>query len=105
GAGYRTYAYDYRGHYAELEGETPDRHSIDRHAEDLIAVLDRVGGGRPVHVVGHSYGGFVVRAAALARPDLLRSVTLIGAGPSMDGLRHRKVLSRLDAAAPLPRRA
>jgi cytochrome P450/pimeloyl-ACP methyl ester carboxylesterase len=95
GAGYDAYAYDYRGHYAQLPGESPDRHTIERHAEDLVAVLEACG-GRPVHLVGHSYGGFVARAAALARPDLLLSVTLIGAGPGMDGAKHRKLLSGFD---------
>ncbi|MGI5238139.1 alpha/beta fold hydrolase [Dactylosporangium sp. CA-139066] len=94
-AGYHAYAYDYHGHYAELPGESPDRHTIARHAEDLVAVL--AAAGRPAHLVGHSYGGFVARAAALARPDLLLSVTLIGAGPGMDGVKHRTLLTGFDA--------
>ncbi len=89
-AGYRAYAYDYRGHYSATED---DDHSIRRHADDLIAVLDAVGGG---HVVGHSYGGFVVRAAALADPARLRSAALIGSGPGMDGPAHRKILGGFD---------
>ncbi|WP_433615948.1 alpha/beta fold hydrolase [Dactylosporangium sp. CA-139114] len=93
-AGYHAYAYDYHGHYARLDGESPEAHTIARHAEDLVAVL--ASAGRPVHLVGHSYGGFVARAAALVRPDLLLSVTLIGAGPGMDGSRHRKLLSGFD---------
>ncbi|GAA2337003.1 alpha/beta fold hydrolase [Dactylosporangium salmoneum] len=95
-AGYHAYAYDYHGHYAELPGESPDRHTIERHGADLVALLERLGSKRPVHLVGHSYGGFVARAAALARPDLPASVTLIGAGPGMDNAKHRKLLSGFD---------
>ncbi|WP_426505204.1 cytochrome P450 [Dactylosporangium sp. McL0621] len=98
-AGYHAYAYDYRGHYAQVDGESPEAHTIARHAEDLVAVLESV--GRPVHLVGHSYGGFVARAAALARPELLLSVTLIGAGPGMDGAKHRRLLSGFDATLAL----
>lgn len=96
-AGYRAYAYDYHGHYT---GDAGDDHSIDRHARDLVAVLDAVGGDaagqEPPHVVGHSYGGFVVRAAALAAPARLRSAALIGSGPGMDGPVHRKILGGFD---------
>ncbi|MEU0562213.1 alpha/beta fold hydrolase [Dactylosporangium sp. NPDC006015] len=100
-AGYRAYAYDYRGHYSadRTNDRTDDRtddHSIRRHAEDLIAVLDAVGGAEPPHVVGHSYGGFVVRAAALAQPRRLGSAAFIGSGPGMDGPKHRKILGGFD---------
>ncbi|WP_433047403.1 alpha/beta fold hydrolase [Dactylosporangium sp. CS-033363] len=98
-AGYHAYAYDYLGHYAELDGESPEGHTIARHAADLVAVLESI--GRPVHLVGHSYGGFVARAAALLRPELLRSVALIGAGPGMDGAKHRRLLAGFDATLKL----
>ncbi|GAA3192310.1 alpha/beta fold hydrolase [Dactylosporangium siamense] len=90
-AGYRAYAYDYRGHYGLTEDD--DDHSIRRHAEDLMAVAEAL--GEP-HVVGHSYGGFVVRAAALADPARLRSAALIGSGPGMDSPQHRKILGGFD---------
>jgi len=38
--------------------------------------------GEPVHLVGHSFGGLVARAAALAAPEALRSLTLLDSGPS-----------------------
>ncbi|MEV0569977.1 alpha/beta fold hydrolase [Dactylosporangium sp. NPDC050588] len=96
-AGYRAYAYDYRGHYsADRADDRTDDHSIRRHAEDLIAVLDAVAGADPPHVVGHSYGGFVVRAAALAQPSRLGSAAFIGSGPGMDGPKHRKILGGFD---------
>jgi cytochrome P450/pimeloyl-ACP methyl ester carboxylesterase len=95
-AGYRLHAYDYRGHYApEPVGGEPQ--TLERHATDLLAVLDAVDGHQPVHVVGHSFGGFVARAAAVTRPDRFRSVSLIGSGPSFESERHRIVLSTFDA--------
>jgi pimeloyl-ACP methyl ester carboxylesterase len=35
-----------------------------------------------VHLVGHSFGGIVARAAAITRPDAFRSLTLLGSGPA-----------------------
>src|SRR5438477_3021647 len=91
-AGYRLHAYDYRGHY-EPDG---DAQTLERPAADLLAVLDAVDPDRPVHVVGHSFGGFVVRAAVVQAPRRFRSVTLIGSGPSLDGERHRALLGAFD---------
>ena len=38
--------------------------------------------GGPAHLVGHSFGGLVSRAAALAAPHAFRSLTLLDSGPS-----------------------
>jgi pimeloyl-ACP methyl ester carboxylesterase len=46
----------------------------------VLWVVAQLGG--PVHLVGHSFGGLVGRAAALADPASLRSLTLIGSGPA-----------------------
>jgi pimeloyl-ACP methyl ester carboxylesterase len=35
-----------------------------------------------VHLLGHSFGGLVARAAVLADPGAFRSLTLLGSGPS-----------------------
>lgn len=45
-------------------------YSVD--AVDVVALL-----GDGAHLVGHSYGGTVAMLAAAARPDLVRSLTLI----------------------------
>jgi pimeloyl-ACP methyl ester carboxylesterase len=49
-------------------------------AEDLLSIVATLGG--PVHLVGHSFGGLVVRAAALADPGAVRSLTLLDSGPA-----------------------
>ncbi|MFF5078966.1 alpha/beta fold hydrolase [Actinoplanes sp. NPDC000266] len=51
------------------EGVTSD-YAID--ADDVAALM-----GAGAHLVGHSYGGTVAMLAAAARPDLVRSLTLI----------------------------
>ncbi|WP_166982509.1 alpha/beta fold hydrolase [Paramicrobacterium fandaimingii] len=54
---------------------------LDDFVADAVIVATRVGGGRPVHLVGHSFGGIVAQHAALAEPALFRSVTLLCSGP------------------------
>lgn len=45
------------------------------HAEDLVAVIERLALGK-VHLVGNSAGAFVCLLVARARPDLVQSLTL-----------------------------
>jgi pimeloyl-ACP methyl ester carboxylesterase len=54
-------------------------YSIPELAADAIALLDALGIGRAA-LVGHSYGSFVARQAALAAPERVESLTLIGTG-------------------------
>jgi pimeloyl-ACP methyl ester carboxylesterase len=49
--------------------------TLAEEAAPLIELLDRL--GTPVHLVGHSYGGGVALRVARARPQLIRSLTLI----------------------------
>lgn len=49
--------------------------TMERHAEDLAALLDALGIGA-AHVGGISYGGEVAQAFALAHPDRTRSLIL-----------------------------
>ncbi len=80
-AGHRVVAVDQRGQF-QSPG-TPDReaYSTDALGADLLAVVEQLG-DEPVHLVGHSFGGLVSRAAALARPEAFRSLALMGSGPS-----------------------
>ncbi|CAA9416043.1 MAG: hypothetical protein AVDCRST_MAG55-1654 [uncultured Rubrobacteraceae bacterium] len=54
----------------------PD-HGITELARGAAALLDRLGTGR-AHVLGTSLGGFVAQELALARPDLVDRLVLIG---------------------------
>jgi pimeloyl-ACP methyl ester carboxylesterase len=73
-------SYDQRGQYETGGPEDPDAYAVPALADDLLAVIDDV--GAPVHVVGHSFGGIVARAAAIKQPDAMRSLTLLDSGPS-----------------------
>jgi pimeloyl-ACP methyl ester carboxylesterase len=77
--------YDSRGH--GLSERPATGYSVDDAVDDLAAVAAELCPGRQVHVVGNSFGGVVGLRAAVRRPDLVATVTLLDtfvplAGPS-----------------------
>ncbi|MFI6346549.1 alpha/beta fold hydrolase [Streptomyces sp. NPDC050560] len=80
--GYRTVAVDGRGQY-ESRGPESDEgpYAQDELARDALAQAAALGPG-PVHLVGHSFGGLVARAAALLDHRPLCSLTLMASGPA-----------------------
>lgn len=98
---FRLTALDQRGHG---ESETPYRFTIADFTTDAISFIETIMKG-PVHLVGHSLGAIVAQRVALARPDLVKSILLIGATPTAAehaGLQrfHEKLEGLKD---PLPR--
>lgn len=79
-AGHPVTALDLRGQFETPGTEDPTSYDVKELAEDLLSVVARL--GAPVHLVGHSFGGLVARAAALADPASLRSLTLLDSGPA-----------------------
>jgi pimeloyl-ACP methyl ester carboxylesterase len=79
-AGHPVTALDQRGQFESPGTDDPTTYDVRSLAEDVIEVARAL--GEPVHLVGHSFGGLVARAAALAAPDALRSLTLLDSGPS-----------------------
>lgn len=79
-AGFHVVAVDLAGQY-ETPPPSSGTYSLTGFADDLLAVAAAVS-GRPVHVVGHSFGGLVVREAVLSRPDRFASATLMSSGPA-----------------------
>jgi 2-succinyl-6-hydroxy-2,4-cyclohexadiene-1-carboxylate synthase len=67
---------DQRGHGQAANLGTLDSYSLALLNADLVTFLDTVA-GEPVDLLGHSMGGRVVLAAALQRPDLIRSLILM----------------------------
>ncbi|MGW6275285.1 alpha/beta fold hydrolase [Streptomyces sp. NPDC055060] len=81
-AGYRTIAVDGRGQY-ESTGPADDQSPYEQGelAQDVLAQADAVGG--TPHLLGHSLGGLIARAAALRAPaDTFASLTLMASGPA-----------------------
>ena len=64
-----------RGRSGSLEGAA----GMDRHAEDLLAVLDHLGVDVSL-LVGHSMGGFVAAAFAARHPDRVAGTVLVDGG-------------------------
>ena len=82
-AGLRVVAIDQRGQFESAGPDDPARYTVAELASDVIAVarqLRRQFPG-PLHLLGHSFGGLVTRAAVLAEPTLFDSLTLLGSGP------------------------
>ncbi|WP_151479055.1 alpha/beta fold hydrolase [Streptomyces albicerus] len=84
-AGYRTIAVDGRGQYetpGPLDDETP--YAQGELARDVLAQIDALTDDPEdrVHLVGHSFGGLVARAAVLLDPTRFRSLTLMSSGPA-----------------------
>jgi pimeloyl-ACP methyl ester carboxylesterase len=79
-AGHPVTALDQRGQFESPGTDDPTTYDVRSLAEDVIEVARDL--GEPVHLVGHSFGGLVARAAALVAPDAFRSLTLLDSGPS-----------------------
>lgn len=58
--------------------------SGEQHAEDLAAFITALDVG-PVHVLGHSRGGYVALRTALLAPDTVRSLILADPGVEISG--------------------
>jgi pimeloyl-ACP methyl ester carboxylesterase len=96
-AGYRVVALDQRGQYESPGPDDPAAYSVEELGLDVLAVARvlREESGEPLHLLGHSFGGLVTRAAVLAEPTLFTSFTLLGSGPSRLTGRRADLLDHL----------
>ncbi|MFN2383644.1 MAG: alpha/beta fold hydrolase [Gemmatimonadota bacterium] len=70
--------YDLRGH--GRSERPPTGYGVADMTADLAGVLDGLGlGGRPVELVGNSFGGTVALAFAIAQPERVRGLALVDA--------------------------
>jgi len=53
-----------------------EKSTIENNSADLVGLIEELGIS-PVHLVGHSYGGFASLYCALTNPQLIRTLTLI----------------------------
>ena len=75
---FRTLIYDGRGTGRSVKPK--DGYSVRQFALDGIELLQQLGIGR-CHLVGFAIGGQIVQAMAIARPDLVASLTISTTGP------------------------
>jgi pimeloyl-ACP methyl ester carboxylesterase len=84
GERFSVYAIDRRGQAGSGDAA---KHSLEREAEDVAAVLDAVAGewGVPVGLVGHSYGAICCLEEALRLPERLLGGLVLYEPPLLTG--------------------
>ncbi|MFD8636161.1 alpha/beta fold hydrolase [Streptomyces sp. NPDC059533] len=80
-AGYRVVAVDGRGQHETPGPRDEAAYALEELARDVLAQASALGAG-PVHLVGHSLGGLISRAAVLRDPSAFASLTLMSSGPA-----------------------
>ena len=82
-AGYRAVAIDQRGQFESAWATGPAGYTFEALAEDVCQLAAELApAGSRLHLVGHSLGGLVGRAAVLAKSELFDSFTLMSSGPA-----------------------
>lgn len=81
--GYAVLAYSQRGQADSAAPRGRRHYHLDDFVGDLLAVASHMGAGpgHPVHLLGHSFGGVVARAAVIADPRPFATLTLFSSGP------------------------
>ncbi len=93
-AGLRLVAMDQRGQFETAGPQDPAAYAVDALAADVLAVVSELGGR--AHLVGHSFGGLVCRAATVADPTAVASLTLLDSGPAAIGGDRRDRMAALE---------
>src|SRR5713101_9272328 len=70
-----------------------EKSTIENNSQDLVGLIRELGIS-PVHLVGHSYGGFAAAYCASTNPELIRTLTLIEPAVSTMLLKNRKSASQ-----------
>ncbi|WP_084701378.1 alpha/beta fold hydrolase [Cryptosporangium arvum] len=99
-AGYRVVAIDQPGQFESPGPGSVPGYTVEWLGDVVRAVAAALGDDRP-HLVGHSFGGLVARAAVLAAPAEFRSLTLLGSGPGAIAGARRDRMERLASLLPL----
>ena len=93
-AGFAATAIDLPGQYESPGPADPAHYTPDALAAvvlDVAATLQR-----PVHLLGHSFGGLVARSSVLAAPDAFASLVLMSSGPSGLGGARAQMIGDLE---------
>ena len=95
-AGYLVTAIDLPGQYESPGSGDVAAYTVDALGADVRAVAAQL--GRRVHLLGHSFGGLVSRAAVIGDPAAFASLTLLSSGPAgLDGGKR----ARMDLLRPV----
>lgn len=100
--GMRVVAMDLPGQFESPGPDDAAAYTPDALAVSVLAVAGQLGSP---DLVGHSYGGLVARAAVIADPGAVRSLTLLDSGPAAIGGNRRERMAALEpvlAAGGLP---
>jgi pimeloyl-ACP methyl ester carboxylesterase len=90
--------YDQRG--TGQSTEPSEGYAMDNYIADLEAVRQAVGAER-VHLLGHSWGGLVALRYAVAHPQRVRSIILMGSGVLTPGASQAGQANRAERIAAL----
>ncbi|MER6507612.1 alpha/beta hydrolase [Nonomuraea sp. NPDC001636] len=89
-SGRRVVAVDLRGQYETPGPDDPAAYTCAALGADVDLMAQAIGGGDPVHLVGHSFGGLVGREAVIDGRTRFASFTLMSSGPAaIEGRRAR----------------
>ncbi|KAF0095530.1 MAG: hydrolase [Puniceicoccaceae bacterium 5H] len=94
-SGYSTLRYCHRDTGLSDHFDAP--YPIDALLDDLWALLKQINGETPVHLVGHSMGGYMGLLAMTGHPERLASVAAISSGPSATPARYAELGMSLPA--------
>lgn len=83
--GFAVYAIDQRGQYESTGPDDPSAYSVAELGHDLVAIVREIAADRPVHLLGHSFGGLVSRHAVIVESSAFSTLTLLASGPSALG--------------------
>lgn len=102
GRRYRAVAYAARGYPPSDVPDSPAAYSQDRAADDILAVLDRLGLPR-AHICGLSMGGFATLHFGLRHPGRALSLCVAGCGYGAEHEARERFRAEADATAAMLR--
>ncbi len=95
--GFRLITVDLLGHGASDSPGDPERYSMARCLQDLLALLDYLGAGR-AGLLGYSMGGRIALRLALAAPERFGALVLESASPGIEDAAERQERVKSDKA-------